>query len=197
MIITFWCVASASGTVSCDLWHDYRDCIERSDSNNCVGLLVELINLSDASRDDSRWHFVRCHGCDLQKAPIFEVCDEDLVLTAMPKCAHDVVSIMIFSPNEWTKSCNRLATRCFILSPIWTKSNTFQNTSKIVISCAMRCYFKLLASENVIVMRFMGLIHLLIFQKVLAFSGAAHLEPQPLHLTSTGSNVRYVQCSMI
>jgi len=119
VIIAFWCVASASGTVSCDLWHDYRDCIERSDSNNCVGLLVELINLSDASRDDSRWHFVRCHGCDLQKAPIFEVCDEDLVLIAIRKRVHDAVSLTIFSPNEWTKSCNRLVvTRYFILSPI-------------------------------------------------------------------------------
>jgi len=85
----------------------------------------------------------------------------------------------------------------FYFKPNINMKKTFQSTSKIVISCVMRCCFKLLASENFDVMRFTGVVHLLMFQNVLAFSGAAHLDPQPLHLTSTGSNVRYVQCSMI
>jgi len=36
----------------------------------------------------------------LAKAPIFEVCDEDLVLIAIRKRVHDAVSLTIFSPNE-------------------------------------------------------------------------------------------------
>ena len=118
VIIAFWCVASASGTVSCDLWHDYRDCIERSDSNNC-GFACRT---HQSVRRKSRWltmTFRQMSWLRLAKAPIFEVCDEDLVLIAIRKRVHDAVSLTIFSPNEWTKSCNRLVvTRYFILSPI-------------------------------------------------------------------------------